>query len=79
MGAHPADALMIGDTPTDFEAARQAGIPFLGHARNEFKGNVAAPGGRRVRGAFVRGRYSTWYGGRNDTVTPLTSVGRASS
>ncbi|MFI6409113.1 HAD family hydrolase [Streptomyces sp. NPDC050548] len=32
MGAAPADALMIGDTPTDFEAARQAGIPFLGYA-----------------------------------------------
>ncbi|MGW3104976.1 HAD family hydrolase [Streptomyces sp. NPDC001100] len=37
MGAHPADALMIGDTPSDFEAARRAGIPFLGYARNEHK------------------------------------------
>jgi HAD superfamily hydrolase (TIGR01549 family) len=37
MGAHPDDALMIGDTPTDFEAARRAGIPFLGYARNKSK------------------------------------------
>lgn len=37
MGAAPTDALMIGDTPSDLEAARQAGIPFLGYARNEAK------------------------------------------
>jgi phosphoglycolate phosphatase-like HAD superfamily hydrolase len=37
MGAAPADALMIGDTPSDFEAARRAGIPFLGYARNTWK------------------------------------------
>ncbi|WP_416964730.1 HAD family hydrolase [Streptomyces sp. Agncl-13] len=37
MGAAPAAALMIGDTPSDFEAARRAGIPFLGYVRNEEK------------------------------------------
>ncbi len=37
MGAAPADALMIGDTPSDFEAARRAGIPFLGYVRNASK------------------------------------------
>ncbi|MFE1438323.1 HAD family hydrolase [Streptomyces sp. NPDC058739] len=36
-GAAPADALMIGDATTDFEAAREAGVPFLGYARNERK------------------------------------------
>jgi phosphoglycolate phosphatase len=33
-GAAPEDALMIGDTATDFQAARTAGVPFLGYARN---------------------------------------------
>lgn len=33
----PENALMIGDTPTDLEAARRAGVPFLGYARNEEK------------------------------------------
>ncbi|MET8613898.1 MULTISPECIES: HAD family hydrolase [Streptomyces] len=36
-GAAPADALMIGDAPSDFAAARDAGVPFLGYARNEDK------------------------------------------
>ncbi len=36
MGAHdPSQALMFGDAPTDYEAARTAGVPFLGYARNE--------------------------------------------
>lgn len=33
-GAAPSSALMIGDTPTDFLAAKKAGVPFLGYARN---------------------------------------------
>ena len=37
MGASPSAALMIGDTPSDFEAAESAHVPFLGYARNEFK------------------------------------------
>ncbi|MBZ3907868.1 HAD family hydrolase [Streptomyces griseiscabiei] len=37
MGAAPTDALMIGDTPSDFHAAKSAGVPFLGYARNEDK------------------------------------------
>ncbi|MET8981315.1 HAD family hydrolase [Streptomyces sp. NPDC004539] len=37
MGSAPADALMIGDTPSDLEAARRAGVPFLGYARSESK------------------------------------------
>ncbi|GAA3843589.1 HAD family hydrolase [Streptomyces coacervatus] len=37
MGVAPTGALFIGDTPTDCEAARQAGVPFLGYARNEYK------------------------------------------
>jgi HAD superfamily hydrolase (TIGR01509 family) len=35
MGTAPAAALMIGDAPSDHEAARRAGVPFLGYARNE--------------------------------------------
>ncbi|WP_416975428.1 HAD family hydrolase [Streptomyces sp. 4F14] len=40
MGSAPVDALMIGDTPTDLVAARRAGVPFLGYARNEDKGKL---------------------------------------
>ncbi|WP_309505961.1 HAD family hydrolase [Streptomyces pyxinicus] len=34
-GTAPAAALMIGDSPTDLDAAREAGVPFLGYARTE--------------------------------------------
>ncbi|WP_234443144.1 HAD family hydrolase [Streptomyces cellulosae] len=37
MGSAPAAALMIGDTPSDLLAAKAAGVPFLGYARNEYK------------------------------------------
>jgi phosphoglycolate phosphatase-like HAD superfamily hydrolase len=38
MGAHdPSQALMFGDAPTDYEAARKAGVHFLGYARNPRK------------------------------------------
>jgi HAD superfamily hydrolase (TIGR01509 family) len=40
MGSAPGTALMIGDTPSDFLAAREAGVPFLGYARNERKEKV---------------------------------------
>ncbi|MEV0225781.1 HAD-IA family hydrolase [Streptomyces sp. NPDC050704] len=35
MGAESSGALMVGDTPTDFEAAQRADVPFLGYARHE--------------------------------------------
>jgi HAD superfamily hydrolase (TIGR01509 family) len=37
MGAAPALSLMLGDTPSDFEAAQKAGVPFVGYARNAKK------------------------------------------
>ncbi|CAL9477361.1 MULTISPECIES: HAD family hydrolase [unclassified Streptomyces] len=37
MGAAPSAALMIGDTPSDLQAARAVGVPFLGYARNDRK------------------------------------------
>jgi HAD superfamily hydrolase (TIGR01509 family) len=37
MGASPSGALMIGDTPSDFEAAQNAHVAFLGYARNDDK------------------------------------------
>lgn len=37
MGTAPAAALMIGDAPSDLAAARAAGVPFLGYARDEAK------------------------------------------
>lgn len=36
-GTPPDGALMIGDTPTDLLAARAAGVPFLGYARDAGK------------------------------------------
>ena len=45
MGAAPAAALMIGDSPSDFDAAREAGVPFLGYARNERKAKLLRAGG----------------------------------
>ncbi|WP_435847658.1 HAD family hydrolase [Streptomyces fumanus] len=37
LGADPAAALFIGDSPSDHEAARRAGVPFLGYARDARK------------------------------------------
>jgi phosphoglycolate phosphatase-like HAD superfamily hydrolase len=37
LGAAPEDALMIGDSPSDAQAATHAGVPFLGYARNDEK------------------------------------------
>ncbi|MFF8972460.1 HAD family hydrolase [Streptomyces sp. NPDC014995] len=37
MRVAPSAALMIGDAPSDLVAAREAGVPFLGYARNERK------------------------------------------
>ncbi|MEU0581284.1 HAD-IA family hydrolase [Streptomyces griseoincarnatus] len=48
MGAAPSTALMIGDTPSDFLAARAAGVPFLGYARNERKNKVLEEAGAEV-------------------------------
>ncbi len=48
MGAAPSTALMIGDTPSDFLAARAAGVPFLGYARNERKGKLLRDAGART-------------------------------
>lgn len=32
MGTAPSSALMIGDSVTDYDAACEAGVPFLGYA-----------------------------------------------
>jgi HAD superfamily hydrolase (TIGR01509 family) len=40
MGSAASAALMIGDTPSDLLAARAAGVPFLGYARNERKAKL---------------------------------------
>ncbi|MFC8434229.1 HAD family hydrolase [Streptomyces sp. NPDC057253] len=48
MGAVPAATLMIGDAATDLEAARQAGVEFLGYARNEDKERTLREAGAEV-------------------------------
>ncbi|MEU6660399.1 HAD hydrolase-like protein [Streptomyces sp. NPDC046821] len=45
MGANLDSSLMIGDTPSDLEAATAAGIAFLGYARNERKAKVLKDAG----------------------------------
>ncbi|MER6025259.1 HAD-IA family hydrolase [Streptomyces sp. NPDC001851] len=47
MGAAPAAALMIGDAPSDLAAARAAGVPFLGYARDEAKEDLLRAAGAR--------------------------------
>jgi HAD superfamily hydrolase (TIGR01509 family) len=47
MGAAPDAALMIGDSPTDFEAAQKAGVPFLGYVRNERKAKLLRDAGAK--------------------------------
>ncbi|MFG3141511.1 HAD family hydrolase [Streptomyces sp. NPDC048211] len=37
LGVAPRDALFLGDSPADVHAARAAGVPFLGYARNDRK------------------------------------------
>ncbi|MDQ1027397.1 HAD superfamily hydrolase (TIGR01549 family) [Streptomyces umbrinus] len=37
LGAAPHSTLMIGDAPSDYEAAERADVPFLGYARNAEK------------------------------------------
>jgi HAD superfamily hydrolase (TIGR01549 family) len=48
MGADPSATLMIGDTATDFQAARQAGVSFLGYARNAHKERILRDAGAEV-------------------------------
>ncbi|MFF7448206.1 MULTISPECIES: HAD family hydrolase [unclassified Streptomyces] len=48
MGVDPARALMIGDADYDFIAARSAGVPFLGYARNERKEKLLRGAGVKV-------------------------------
>ncbi|MEV0693235.1 HAD family hydrolase [Streptomyces sp. NPDC050388] len=45
MDAAPDSALMIGDTPSDLYAAKAAGVPFVGYARNERKEKVLRDAG----------------------------------
>jgi beta-phosphoglucomutase-like phosphatase (HAD superfamily) len=44
-GTAPADALMIGDSPSDLTAARTAHVPFLGYADNERKAKALREAG----------------------------------
>ncbi|MET7735748.1 HAD family hydrolase [Streptomyces sp. NPDC005402] len=49
MGAEPSGTLMIGDAATDLVAARQAGVAFLGYARNgEDKERILTEAGAEV-------------------------------
>ncbi|MFJ2162841.1 HAD family hydrolase [Streptomyces sp. NPDC087856] len=48
MNASPAEALTIGDTPADLEASQQAGITFLGYARNARRKKVLRDAGAQV-------------------------------
>ncbi|GHB35822.1 hydrolase [Streptomyces viridiviolaceus] len=48
IGAAPSAALMIGDTPSDLEAAQRAAVPFLGYARNDRKAKLLREAGAEV-------------------------------
>ncbi|MGW3938431.1 HAD family hydrolase [Streptomyces phaeochromogenes] len=67
MGAAASDALMIGDTPTDFDAAQRAGVPFLGYARNAEKEKELRSAGA---GEVVRSLETVLQMVRGDDVNP---------
>lgn len=48
MGADPSATLMIGDADTDLLAAQQAGVSFLGYARNKRKELILKEAGAEV-------------------------------
>ncbi|MFI9246903.1 HAD family hydrolase [Streptomyces sp. NPDC053086] len=48
LGLPPEEAVMIGDTPTDFVAAEQAGVRFIGIGRNALKRRRMRDGGAKV-------------------------------
>ncbi|MFE6285572.1 HAD family hydrolase [Streptomyces sp. NPDC057877] len=48
IGSAPEDALMIGDMPSDCHAAQEAGVPFLGYARNAESGGWLREAGADV-------------------------------
>ncbi|MFF7645408.1 HAD-IA family hydrolase [Streptomyces canus] len=48
MGAVPSATLMIGDAATDLQAARRAGVAFLGYARNANKERILKEAGAEV-------------------------------
>lgn len=45
LGADPAQALMLGDARTDYEAAQELDVPFLGYARDDEKLDVLVSAG----------------------------------
>ncbi|MFJ3718838.1 HAD family hydrolase [Streptomyces sp. NPDC090057] len=47
MGSAPSAALMIGDSPSDLDAAMGAGVSFLGYARNERKAKLLREAGAK--------------------------------
>ncbi|PSM44395.1 HAD family hydrolase [Streptomyces dioscori] len=50
----PEDAVMIGDTSTDVEAAGRAGVGFIGYGRNpEKRGRLRAAGAEAVLGSYA--------------------------
>ncbi|MEU9186802.1 HAD family hydrolase [Streptomyces sp. NPDC048484] len=54
LGLGPEDAVMIGDTGTDVEAAEQAGVSFIGYGRNpEKRGRLRDAGARVVLGSYA--------------------------
>ncbi|MGW0995044.1 HAD family hydrolase [Streptomyces sp. NPDC002520] len=48
LGLPPEEAVMIGDTPTDFVAAERAGVRFVGYGRNEGKRQLLRDAGAKV-------------------------------
>ncbi|KDN78617.1 HAD hydrolase-like protein [Streptomyces olindensis] len=45
LGADPSQALMLGDARTDYEAAQELHVPFLGYARDDEKLNLLVNAG----------------------------------
>ncbi|MEV5285528.1 HAD family hydrolase [Streptomyces albidoflavus] len=61
LGADPAEALVLGSTPEDLRAARDAGAPFLGYARDlPAYDRLRAAGAPLVTGTLEPVRQAVW-------------------
>lgn len=80
LGRAPQDAVMIGDTPTDFLAAERAGVRFIGYGRNAVKrARMRDAGAKVVVGSFAPLLHATGCSGarRPAETVPGEAAGRA--
>lgn len=63
MGVSPGSALMIGDAPSDAVASREAGVPFVGYARDERRRKLLRDAGVEVTVPSLESVFTVLRGG----------------